>query len=160
MSTEWALPEVAWLINLVNKTIFQHGVIVLCSVKVHAPWAVLPVHGRFTENISLLSLLLKFINFANHIGCSMHEKLNFDVEFIGVFEQTRENVYLHKYWLIGTKFWGKYIQKDELKAKFGQNSNIVGTKFMSGLRVGTKLKNVLPRLLPFRLLLNQGLPTS
>ena len=32
------------------------------------------------------------------------------------------------YWLIGTKFWGKYIQKDELKAKFGQNSNIVGTK--------------------------------
>ena len=39
--------------------------------------------------------------------------------------------------LVSTKFWGKYIQKDELKAKFGQNSSIVGTK----------LKNVLPRLL-------------
>ena len=50
------------------------------------------------------------------------------------------------YRLVGTKFWGKYIQKYELKAKFGQNSNIVGTKFTSGLRVGTKLKNVLPRL--------------
>ena len=35
------------------------------------------------------------------------------------------------YQLVSTKFWGKYIQKDELKAKFGQNSSIVGTKFMS-----------------------------
>ena len=50
------------------------------------------------------------------------------------------------YRLVGTKFWGKYIQKDKFKAKFNQNSNIVGTNFTSGLRVGTKLKNVLPRL--------------
>ena len=35
------------------------------------------------------------------------------------------------YRLVGTKFWGKYIQKDELKAKFGQNSSVVGTKFKS-----------------------------
>ena len=111
MSKEWALPEVTWWINLVNKTIFQHGVIVLCSVKVHAPWAVLPVHGRFRENINLLSLLLKFINFANHIACSMHEKINFDVEFVGFFEQTRKNVHISTYRLVGTKFWGKYIQK-------------------------------------------------
>ena len=50
------------------------------------------------------------------------------------------------YRLVGTKFWGKYIQKDELNDKFGQNSSIVGTKFTRSLRVGTKLKNILPRL--------------
>ena len=35
------------------------------------------------------------------------------------------------YRLVGTKFWGKVLQKDNLKAKLGQKPSIVGTKFKS-----------------------------
>ena len=42
-----------------------------------------------------------------------------------------EEEHIPTYRLVGTKFWDKYIQKYELKAKFGPKSCTVGTKFMS-----------------------------
>ena len=67
----------------------------------------------------------------------------FKVEAKGEAEgYTGAGEHIPTYRLVGTKFW----DKDELKAKLGQNSSIVGTKFTSGLRVGTKFENVLPDL--------------
>ena len=47
------------------------------------------------------------------------------------------------YLLVGTKFWGKW--KDKLKAKFCQNSSVVGTKFASWHQVEKRSPAPVPR---------------
>ena len=48
-----------------------------------------------------------------------------------IFQTTGAGEHIPTYRLVGTKFWGKFMLEDELKAKLGKNSSFVGTKFLS-----------------------------